>query len=1054
MKEQAKSLTILISCASDVVKEIDSVEKAVKRFNDLFSDFLNATIKTCRWLTDAYPTTLCDRPQGGVNDQLVHTSDMCIAIFRARFGEPRGGKDKNGDEYQSGTEEEIALMEEQRKQVFIYFLSEECIGLKDLDREQYEKVKAFKKECGRKYIYAIYNENDDIYKSESDLEYRFFNHLCQYFIKDQEFIKVNENDEMYFNLIGGLSRENQYDIEELKSLAQKNDDQVSLMLDQLANDAARKRERSAYIVGTEIISIPKREAFWRRIGCKYSDRSLFLRFQEVSKKVLSDPDNYSNAMVTGIIETLALLGNKAEVFTNLRAIHEIASIADNVVHSLFFGYDDKEKSKVAFERYYGASQGSEWLSILAEASPEHFLKAVERAMECPDFSHHVDLLQALERLAWDSRYVVHVCTILARFFSQPSSVNPDNENSPVRSIATIMMHVYIYSESEQREWDEKKLAALEWMQKEHPEVLAKVFTTVLFNGRFAYAVRKKDGRELPVTFPCFMALDLQYAYPRYTNRKQILAYWGMALAFSQENFTLLKNFLTNMKSCSEEIIDDIIKSFDSEMVKNLEENEKYELWSILKTFAQENRHFHKAEWAKGDACLAKIDRAESALAPINNVARLSWYFVNELIGGTAYEENGHDEEENERLQIRKEKVESLIASDGAESVLLLYEMLREQKGRGNYALAIALSALKRLDIDSVLLPALLGLEKDESFIRHYVGRRFPMKADAVGYIAKHASRWNKAQLGEFLSAVPEVFADNELSEMLDSAELIASYWQKVDHRSADEAYLRKLLEHGRYEILFHVFRMSRNVGISRAFIIEALECMLSLDTLPVEWWAVNWQIAQIINDDSIADGVKENLEWLNLKFYQPYGECPTPAHLFRKLSSDSKYLCDIIKTATEESQQFVRGQSGCLLWLWHPAFEEMQNIPLWYSEIAKALDEKSLKHFQKFLGRRLMRRNKDESGENVVWMDQSMEKVVNDSPEMISAYSLAARGIGDLDDVLLSAHDQEFDERQKNEVSFWKEKAEEIDKRGFVNFAAELRLMAEEMSRPRFWEIA
>lgn len=409
-KKKMKSFTILISYASDVVKELESIERVVKRFNDLFSTFLNISFNTNRWDRNAYPTNLCDYPQGGVNEQLVKKCDLCVAIFKTRLGTPRGGKDKNGVKYQSGTEEEIALMTEKRKPVFIYFLDEECINLKGLDITQYNKLKKFKTSCGEKYIYSIYNDKDDTYKYESDLEFKFFNHLCNYFIKDRKFIEPNINDDLYLNLIGGFSNENTYDIEILKYLTQSSDDQIKLMTERILNDVRAKNVKSSFEVSSNCISVLNRLDFWQINGSNYNDKGLFEKFKFIAQQVLSEPTNYSKSLVKGLNETLALIKNYSDVFTNLQESNNIKIIADDVVCSLFFEYGNSDKSKDALERFYDLQRVDKILSILAEASPENFLRAIDSAIESVDFKYHIRLLWALERLAWDSRYTVYVFT--------------------------------------------------------------------------------------------------------------------------------------------------------------------------------------------------------------------------------------------------------------------------------------------------------------------------------------------------------------------------------------------------------------------------------------------------------------------------------------------------------------------------------------------------------------------------------------------------------------------------------------------------------------------
>ena len=94
------------------------------------------------------------------------------------------------------------------------------------------------------------------------------------------------------------------------------------------------------------------------------------------------------------------------------------------------------------------------LPSLAEASPEAFLRALERRLEGDDArefagifsegkgllsptSHHVGLLWALETLAWSPRYLRRVCLALARL----ASIDPGGKltNRPLASLRDILL---------------------------------------------------------------------------------------------------------------------------------------------------------------------------------------------------------------------------------------------------------------------------------------------------------------------------------------------------------------------------------------------------------------------------------------------------------------------------------------------------------------------------------------------------------------------------------------------------------------------------------------
>lgn len=166
---------ILISCPGDVSEELKTIENAVKKFNDTYSDILMIRLNTKHWSKDSYNQS-GGKAQDLLNQQFVYDCDAAIAIFWTRFGTPT-------DEYGSGTEEEIEYMISSGKQVFMYFsekkVSPELLG-NATSREQYSKIQDFKKKYEKeaKGIYSTFS-------GTKDFEEKLFAHLSKHFLTIQ-----------------------------------------------------------------------------------------------------------------------------------------------------------------------------------------------------------------------------------------------------------------------------------------------------------------------------------------------------------------------------------------------------------------------------------------------------------------------------------------------------------------------------------------------------------------------------------------------------------------------------------------------------------------------------------------------------------------------------------------------------------------------------------------------------------------------------------------------------------------------------------------------------
>ena len=191
MPKRVTQYDLLISCPGDVKEEIDAINKAVENFNSTFADTLEISIRVKHWSKNSFPQS-GGKPQALLNEQFVNDCDAAVAIMWTRFGTPT-------DEYGSGTEEEIEIMLQNGKQVFMYFC-DKPVNPSLLNHEQYKRIQAFKEKYKDRGMYYTYSSTDDFQKS-------FFAHLSQYFLslKAVEHIKEEKRPLL---LISGIDSNN------------------------------------------------------------------------------------------------------------------------------------------------------------------------------------------------------------------------------------------------------------------------------------------------------------------------------------------------------------------------------------------------------------------------------------------------------------------------------------------------------------------------------------------------------------------------------------------------------------------------------------------------------------------------------------------------------------------------------------------------------------------------------------------------------------------------------------------------------------------------------
>ena len=148
---------LMISCPSDVKTEIEIINRVVDNINDSIGFSMNIFVKTLYWSKNVMPEA-GEYPQSIINKQILDKSDAIIAIFGNRIGSPT-------QHYESGTIEEIELMIQKGKQVFVYF-SDKPVRKSEIDMEAETKIRQIggnmqdsreKKQC---LIFVRNNAND------------------------------------------------------------------------------------------------------------------------------------------------------------------------------------------------------------------------------------------------------------------------------------------------------------------------------------------------------------------------------------------------------------------------------------------------------------------------------------------------------------------------------------------------------------------------------------------------------------------------------------------------------------------------------------------------------------------------------------------------------------------------------------------------------------------------------------------------------------------------------------------------------------------------------
>ena len=152
MTFDAHVLKVLIASPGDTADERDAVERALHAWNGDRAEREQVILLPRRWETNAVPR-LGGSAQSVINEQLVDSADVVLAIFDSRLGMATA-------EAVSGTAEEIKRADEAGKPVHVWF-SEEPIP-RDADLGQVEALRQFKATLEPLGLLGAYTSPEDL----------------------------------------------------------------------------------------------------------------------------------------------------------------------------------------------------------------------------------------------------------------------------------------------------------------------------------------------------------------------------------------------------------------------------------------------------------------------------------------------------------------------------------------------------------------------------------------------------------------------------------------------------------------------------------------------------------------------------------------------------------------------------------------------------------------------------------------------------------------------------------------------------------------------------
>ena len=876
------------------------------------------------------------------------------------------------------------------------------------------------------------------------------------------------SDLVIANLLGAWDEKNAADCEAIRQLANEEFgswiSKVRKILQQPTSPVAIKNGKWR---------VTERKSLWQALGTRLFDDYLD-NLKQCVVAVLSERDpqfdlpseeryaasihgkvlKHSPELRKGMAESLALLGSQPDDLTNCSQ-HKPETVAIVAVREIFTN---------AEWVLWGSLNNL--LPVLAEASPDEFLNAVENALQqtpCPFdelFSQEdngitgrnylTGLLWALETLAWDEKFLVRACVILGELATHDPGGNWANR--PANSLTTILLPWLPQTTSS----IDKRKVALQTLQKEVPAVAWKLLLSLLPNQH-----QVSTGSHKP-SWRNIIPDDWKKGVTQKEYWEQVAFYAELAVSMACHDMEKLNELVSQLHNLPHPSFDKVLEHLSSEAVCSKPEDERSALWTGLTEFASEHRCFSDAKWALSSDTISKIEAVAAKLAPKNPLNLHRRLFTGRDFD--LYEENDNWEEQQQKLEERRElAINDILAYGGMDAIIQFAEAVESPSHVGH-----SLGVIAEAEIDERILPALLETnnKKLAQFTSGYVWSR--QYSNGWAWVdGLDISGWSVPQVGQFLSYLPfteEVWS--RAAAWLGESE--REYWSRTSanpyHTNGDiGAAIDKLIEYGRphaainclHKMLYdkHPLDKSRSVKALLAAVSSA-EPSYTMDAYPIV------EIIKALQDNPDTD--PEDLfrvEWAYLPLLDRHSGT-SPKLLENRLASDPAFFCEVIRLIyrskkkdesekePSEQEKSIATNAWRLLHEWRTppgmqpdgGFSEEQ-FTEWLKYIKEACAESGhLEVALTHVGQVLFYGPPDPQG---LWINQTAADVLNgkDTEEMRNGFCL---------EVFNSREAHVVDPTGKPErerAEQYRQKANEVENAGYQRFAVTLRSLSESYDR-------
>lgn len=597
---------------------------------------------------------------------------------------------------------------------------------------------------------------------------------------------------------------------------------------------------------------------------------------------------HSSKLRDSIAETLALLGSLGDKLENCSQ------------------YKAKNTASQAVREILDTTDWQIWASlnnllpILSEASPSEFLSAVENALNtspCPFDSvfdqegngvtgriYITGLLWALEGLAWSGDYLTRVAVILGELATHDPGGNWSNR--PSNSLKTILLPWLPQTLAPV----DKRISALKAIRLDFPDVAWETVLSLLPNQH-----QTSSGSHKP-KFRKVFPDDWEHKVTNQEYWDQVIAYAEIAVEMAADDNQKLKELVSNLDNLPKPSFDTVLQHISTSKLIELSEQDRLPIWSSLTDFISKHRRYSDAKWALDEGNIKKIEEVAKLIAPKSAEGIYKKLFSSRDFD--LYEEKGNWQEQARKLEFkRQEAIKEIMNAKGVQGILDFIDLI-EAPNHVGYALGSVADA----DIDGYLLPKLINTSssKDKQFIASYVWGRYQDQG-WVWVNELDLAEWDQTQLRQLLVYLPfEKETWSYAKSWLGKFE--NEYWKQVTvnpYQSKSDLHtaMGKLLSVSRPRPVIDClyFQLHEKLDLDKNLVVKALlAAVSSKDESALDSYHIIELIKLLQNDPDISVDDLFNVEWAYVQLLDRHSGAE-PKYLNKKLSSDPKFFCEIIR---------------------------------------------------------------------------------------------------------------------------------------------------------------